>query len=251
MSGGLCPRRKAAGTPLLRQNPSPGNYSIQSVHLLAIFGGNVYSLRGVFSILNTKVVSSMAKQMNDATYWREFERNYVTHSMAHYLTAVNALRRKFGYARATDVAEFLNVSRGAASMALAQLKKREWITEDANRFLLLTGAGARIAGQVEQNFLILSNFFEQVLGASASVALSDACKMEHLLSGETGQRLIWLMQHLLKDMKLSREVRTCMEGFSENVSIADLEDAGKTGDESMATALKTRRQMLASVNADD
>lgn len=194
----------------------------------------------------------MPKRVNDATYWREFERNYVTHSMAHYLTAVNALRREFGYARATDVAEFLNVSRGAASMALSQLKKREWITEDANRFLLLTEVGSRIADRVEQNFLILSKFFEQVLGASAPVALSDACKMEHLLSSETGQRLIWLMKHLLKDKNLSREVRTCMEGFSEDVSIADLsEEPVLAISESTAAALRTRQQLLASVNADD
>lgn len=193
----------------------------------------------------------MAKQVNDASCWREFERNYVTHSMAHYLTAVNSLRGQFGYARATDVAEFLNVSRGAASMALSQLKKRSWITEDAKRFLLLTEEGARIAEQVEQHFLILSAFFEQVLGAPASVALSDACKMEHLLSSETGRRLIWLMQHLLKDEKLSGSVRTCMDGYSREACASGFsEDAGRRMDK-RAAALMIRERSLARANADD
>jgi Mn-dependent DtxR family transcriptional regulator len=150
---------------------------------------------------------------NDAAHWRDFDHNYVTHSMAHYLTAIDSLRKELGYARATDVADFLEVSRGAASMALAQLKKRAWVAEDPNRFLLLTEEGARIAELVEGNFTILSRFFEEVLGAPRDRAVSDACKMEHLMSMETGQRLVWLMSNLLADDTLLGHVRNTMRGF--------------------------------------
>ena len=91
-------------------------------------------------------------EVNDSSYWREFGRNRVTHSSAHYLMAIDKLREEFGYARATDVAERLEVSRGAASMAVTQLKKRGWVTEDPHRFLLLTEEGKRLADRVEQNF---------------------------------------------------------------------------------------------------
>ena len=150
---------------------------------------------------------------NDASHWRDFEKNPVTHSMAHYLTAVDSLRKDLGYARATDVADFLDVSRGAASMALSQLKKRGWVAEDPNRFLLLTDEGARIAEIVERNFGILSQFFERVLGMHHNRALSDACKMEHLVSMETGQRLTWLTQHILEDEELMTQVRKVMNTF--------------------------------------
>ena len=153
--------------------------------------------------------------LNDATYWREFERNTLSHSMAHYMMAIDTLRAEFGYARATDVAEMLEVSRGAASMALNQLKKRGWVGEDPNRFLLLTDEGRRIANLVEQNFVTLSQFFQRVLGVENHVALSDACKMEHLMSMETGRRLMWLMRLLLSEEELAVRVRERMKDYRE------------------------------------
>jgi Mn-dependent DtxR family transcriptional regulator len=56
----------------------------------------------------------MSIPINDSSYWREFERNDITHSAAHYLMAIDALREEYGYARVTDVADMLKVSRGAA-----------------------------------------------------------------------------------------------------------------------------------------
>jgi Mn-dependent DtxR family transcriptional regulator len=78
---------------------------------------------------------------NDSSSWREFDRNQVSHSAAHYLMTIDRLHREFGYARVTDVAEKLDVSRGAVSMALTQLRKRAWVEEDPHRFVLLTSAG--------------------------------------------------------------------------------------------------------------
>jgi DtxR family Mn-dependent transcriptional regulator len=155
----------------------------------------------------------MTKSVNDATHWREYEKNDVTHSAAHYLMAVSSLREKHGYARVTDVADMLEVSRGAASMSLSTLKKRGWVTEDPNRFLLLTDEGERIACLVEHNFKILYKFFEEVLGVSNEVALSDACKMEHLMSLETGRRLVWLMRYILSNPKRAQEVHKAMSCF--------------------------------------
>lgn len=150
------------------------------------------------------------KPLNDGSYWREFDRNKPSHSMAHYLMAIDHLRGELGYARSTDVAEMLEISRGAASMALSQLKKRGWVGEDPNRFLLLTEEGKRIATLVEENFSILSRFFERVLGMDSDVAMADACKMEHLMSMETGRRLMALMRCLLSDPDLAEKVRNQM-----------------------------------------
>ncbi|HOS04431.1 MAG TPA: metal-dependent transcriptional regulator, partial [Candidatus Hydrogenedentes bacterium] len=132
-------------------------------------------------------------------YWREFEKNDITHSAAHYLMAIDSLRDSRGYARVTDVADVLDVSRGAASMSITQLKRRGWVAEDPNRFLLLTDQGHDIAHAVEHKFRILSRFFEEILGVPRETALRDACKMEHLISPETGRRLVWLMRYVLSD----------------------------------------------------
>lgn len=146
----------------------------------------------------------------ETTGWRDFEKNTVTHSAAHYLMAIDSLRNEYGYARGTDVAERLNVSRGAASMAILQLKKKELVTEDPRRFLLLTDEGSRVVKQIEDNYNVLSKLFEDVLGVSPEVAKTDACKMEHLLSLETGRRLLGLLRFVLNDPKRLTEVRKAL-----------------------------------------
>lgn len=153
----------------------------------------------------------MAKPLdNDAAYWRAFDQTRVSHSAAHYLMAIHGLRREFGYARATDVAAKLEVSRGAASLALAQLKKRGLVEEDLHRLLLLTEDGHRIVHEVERNFAVLAAFFQNVLGASRETAHADACKMEHLLSLETGRRLIRLMRMVMEDREQAVRVREAL-----------------------------------------
>ena len=153
----------------------------------------------------------MAHEENTASYWREFDKNKVTHSAAHYLMAVDHLRKKLGYARVTDVAEELSVSRGATSMAVSHLKKRELITEDPNRFLLLTDEGQRMADEVEHNFSTLSTFFGDILGVPHEVAMADACKTEHLLSRETSRRLVNLMHYILNDKDHAEQFRIAVE----------------------------------------
>lgn len=150
---------------------------------------------------------------NDSSCWREFDKTRVTHSAAHYLMAIDTLRAEFGYARVTDVAEKLEVSRGAASMAVSHLRRRALVTEDPHRFLLLTDDGKRVVKQVSENFTILSRFFEELLGVSPEVAHADACKMEHLMSLETGSRLLWLMRSVLDDPRRAGIIRNTMASF--------------------------------------
>ena len=148
---------------------------------------------------------------NDSTYWRAFEENQLTHSVAHYLMAVDHLRNELGYARVTDVAGLLDISRGAASLALSHLKERELIKEDPNRFLLLTEEGERLARTVEHNYVLLTCFFENVLGIPPETARADACKMEHLLSMETSNALVRFLRVLLSNRKWVQELAQKLE----------------------------------------
>ncbi len=139
----------------------------------------------------------MNQIVNDSTYWRAFDENVVTHSVAHYLMAIDHLRNDQGYARVTDVAGLMGISRGAASLALSHLKDKGLVTEDPNRFLLLTDEGMNLARTVEHNFVLLTCFFENVLGMDSELARADACKMEHLLSEESSKALIRFLRILL------------------------------------------------------
>lgn len=157
----------------------------------------------------------MSKGINDSAYWREFEKNELTHSAAHYLMAIDSLREELGYARVTDVAEKLEVSRGAASMFITQLKKRGWVKEDPNRFLLLTDRGGAVVNLVEHNFRIVSRFFTDFLKVEKDIAFADACKIEHLLSLETGKRLLGLMHFVEANAKVRGQMDEFLESGKE------------------------------------
>lgn len=147
-------------------------------------------------------------------HWREYTYAELSHSRAHYLLAIEALRNDLGYARTTDIAEMLEVSRGAASMALTQLKKRGWVTEDPNRFLLLTEEGHHITELIAKNFDVLLAFFTDVLGMTKEEALADACKMEHIITLDTGQRLLRLTQVIKKNPAVLAKIKKEMETVS-------------------------------------
>jgi Mn-dependent DtxR family transcriptional regulator len=131
----------------------------------------------------------MVVHANDNSAWKAFEESELTHSAAHYLMTIMHLRKQNGYARVTDAAEHLKVSRGAASRAIALFKDRGWIQENEHRMLELTESGMELARSVERNYLILEYFLEEILSVPAEIAREDACKIEHLLSPQTAQNL--------------------------------------------------------------
>ncbi len=130
--------------------------------------------------------------------WKQFEENNLTHSAAHHLLAVMELKRDRGYARVTDVAKLLNITTGSASTNLKSLKQKGLIAEDDNRFLNLSTKGEGLARAVVARKEIFKKFLTDVLHVSENQADVDACKCEHLLSHETSEKLVSLMQLLAK-----------------------------------------------------
>jgi Mn-dependent DtxR family transcriptional regulator len=135
--------------------------------------------------------------------WKRFEQNNVTHSAAHHLSAIASLHDQLGYARVSDVARALNITRGSASLSLKALKQRGWVEEDQNRFLLLSNRGTEIVRSVKAKRVVIEQFLGEVLGLPAEVAEEDTCKIEHLLSMTTAKRLAHLIAHWRKNEKKS------------------------------------------------
>jgi Mn-dependent DtxR family transcriptional regulator len=129
--------------------------------------------------------------------WKEFDDQQVTHSMAHYLMAIQDLLKEQGYARVTDVARLLEITPGSASVSLKALKAKGFVAEDRNRFLGLTEQGEKVARDVHlanRSFII---FFKDVLGVDPTQAEIDSCKIEHLVSAETRAKLLMFLQYSL------------------------------------------------------
>ena len=159
--------------------------------------------------------------------WKQFAEHEVSHSVAHYLTTIHDLRESLGYARVSDVAKELDVTKGTASVSVKRLKEKGFVAEDANRHLHLTEAGNDVARQVIYTRQVLMRLFADILGVEPSVAESDACKVEHLLSQATCHRLLGLVQLLASDDPCAAGIRSkCREfqidcGDVENCAICD------------------------------
>lgn len=129
--------------------------------------------------------------------WKEFEQNEITHSGAHYLMTIHELIEDQGYARVSDVARNMHITPGSASIMIKSLKEKGYLEEDRNRFLRLSNEGDRLAESVSSHRQTLITFLQDVLHTDAEQAEIDACKIEHLISSETGDRLTLFLQFLL------------------------------------------------------
>ncbi len=128
--------------------------------------------------------------------WRAFEDNEITHSGAHYLLAIAAIAGSGQPPRAADVARQLGVTRAAASLQLRTLHDHGLVKIDSRLRLALTRAGADIVARVASKREVLLVFLREVMGVRQATAELDACKVEHLLSEETGAALVRLVRFL-------------------------------------------------------
>jgi len=146
--------------------------------------------------------------------WKEFDDNEVTHSMAHYLMAIQDLRKRQGYARVTDVARELEITPGSASVSLKALKNKGYVSEDHNRFLGLTEEGERIAHEVHVANRTFIHFFHEILGVTEEQAHIDSCKIEHLVSSETRARLLNFLNFAMGDTPAAKGFRKALSSHT-------------------------------------
>lgn len=128
--------------------------------------------------------------------WKEFDQNIITHSAAHHLMAIADLIDGQGYARVSDVARQLNITRGSVSISLRPLKAAGLVQQDENRHLRLSEAGRALVATIKTKRLLMRRFLSDVLGVETGQADIDACKLEHLLSNATAQRLVAFLRFL-------------------------------------------------------
>jgi DtxR family Mn-dependent transcriptional regulator len=126
--------------------------------------------------------------------WRAFEDNEITHSGAHYLLAISSLAKWGKAPRASEVARRLGVTRAAASLQLRALQQHGLVDLDDQQRLHLSAVGANLVARVASKHEVLLVFLGELLGVRAGTAELDACKVEHLLSEETGAALVRLIR---------------------------------------------------------
>jgi DtxR family Mn-dependent transcriptional regulator len=139
--------------------------------------------------------------------WKEFEANELTHSAAHHLHAIYELGTEYGgWARVSDIARQLGITRGSVSINLRTLKKRGLVATDEHRMVKLTPEGQHIVQNVAAKKTTVTAFLTEVLGVPQTQAEIDSCKIEHLISAPTSLQLVHFMRFLTSDDPLARKL---------------------------------------------
>ena len=105
-----------------------------------------------------------------------------------YLEAILVLQKKLGMVRSVDVARHLEVTTHGVCHAVATLREGGFLTMDSDYFLHLTDVGREVAEKIYERHCF---FTEQLIaaGVDPKTAEADACRIEHIISDESFDRL--------------------------------------------------------------
>lgn len=112
-----------------------------------------------------------------------------TESREDYLETILLLMKKNGGVRSIDIANELNYSKASISRAMGILRDNNYIVVDKNGQISFTEEGMARAEAVYERHTILKSFLEKSLGVSGETAERDACKIEHILSDESFEKI--------------------------------------------------------------
>ena len=96
--------------------------------------------------------------------------------------------------RSVDVAEQLEVSKASVNKSLSQLKEMGMVVQSRYGRVVLTEEGEAYAKVVWRSHRALRTFLEHDLVVKPEIADEEACLMEHVLPGDTMQRLIGYLE---------------------------------------------------------
>ena len=112
----------------------------------------------------------------------------ITRAGEDYLEAVLILQKGKGLVRSVDLARHMGFSKPSISHAVGVLRDGGFLTMDKDGFLHLTDIGREVAEKIYERH----RFFTAQLiaiGVNQEVAEQDACKIEHVISDESFQKL--------------------------------------------------------------
>lgn len=114
--------------------------------------------------------------------------NYQKHkseeSVEDYLETILLLGKQMPQVRSVDVANELNYSKPSVSVAMKNLRQKNYVTVSEEGYIQLTEEGRALAETVYERHSLISGWLIS-LGVDPEVAAEDACRVEHDISAES------------------------------------------------------------------
>lgn len=109
---------------------------------------------------------------------------HINESAENYLETILILSKSHPVVRSVDVAEELGFKKSSVSVAMKNLREKEYITVSKEGFIQLTTEGREIADIIYERHELLSSWLVK-LGVDKKTAADDACRIEHVISAES------------------------------------------------------------------
>ena len=118
----------------------------------------------------------------------------IQESGENYLETILLLEMRNGTVRAVDIANELGYSKPSVTRAMGVLKKAGLVDQELYGTIQLTKAGRKRANEIYDRHVLIKEFLMTVLSLDARTAETDACRIEHIVSQTTIDRIRALLQ---------------------------------------------------------
>ena len=118
-------------------------------------------------------------------------------SVENYLETILMLSQEMPAVRSIDVVRESGYTKPSVSIAMKNLRQKEYITMDEEGYIKLTETGRKIAESVYERHTTLTALLS-ALGVDEKIPAEDACKIEHVISEETFSALKKHMREYVK-----------------------------------------------------
>ena len=109
---------------------------------------------------------------------------HLNESAENYLEAILLLKKTHAVVRAVDIAVEMDFKKSSVSVAMKNLREKNYIAVSPEGFITLTDTGKEIAEMIYERHELLSGWLIK-LGVDNNVATEDACRIEHVISKES------------------------------------------------------------------
>ncbi len=109
---------------------------------------------------------------------------HINESAENYLETILTLSKKLPVVRSVDVANELDFKKSSVSVAMKNLREKEYIIVSKEGYITLTAAGRAIADMIYERHELLTTWLVR-LGVDPEIAAEDACRIEHVISAES------------------------------------------------------------------
>jgi len=112
----------------------------------------------------------------------------IQESAENYLETILILQQQNCQVRAVDIAAHLNFSKPSVSVAMKHFRENGYITIEDGGNIVLTESGREIAERTFERHSLIRDVLI-ALGVSEETAREDACRIEHVISEESFERI--------------------------------------------------------------